>query len=108
MEKIVVEVQPDHLEKLARVRRPLDAVSELIWNALDADATQVDISIHTSELGAIDRITVVDDGCGLAPDFAKTAFKKLGGSSKRSTDRTPTRRASCTGKLARVDAERSR
>lgn len=35
-----VEVQSDFLEKITRAK-PVQAISELIWNSLDADATKV-------------------------------------------------------------------
>ena len=36
-----VQVESDHLKRLSAAR-PIPAVAELIWNALDADATRVD------------------------------------------------------------------
>lgn len=45
MKEIEVDVQPDYLQRLASVAgRPLTGVLELIWNALDADATRVVVS----------------------------------------------------------------
>ena len=37
-----VQVEHDHLRKLANAT-PVQAVAELVWNALDADATRVDV-----------------------------------------------------------------
>jgi hypothetical protein len=39
--RIPVEVRPDFIEKVARRTDPLGAVEELVWNSLDADATDV-------------------------------------------------------------------
>ncbi len=33
-----IQVQDDHLQRNAQVRKPILAVAELIWNAVDADA----------------------------------------------------------------------
>jgi hypothetical protein len=40
MQQIEVEVQPDFLDRLAS-GRPVQALAELIWNAFDAEATDV-------------------------------------------------------------------
>lgn len=59
-------------------------VIELIWNALDADASEVRISFDEGALGGIDEVRVGDDGTGMAPEFAVKVFKLLGGSWKAS------------------------
>ena len=33
-----VQVQDDHLERIAQTRKPILAIAELIWNAVNADA----------------------------------------------------------------------
>ena len=38
-----IQVQDDHLQRIAQVRKPILAVAELVWNALDADADRVDV-----------------------------------------------------------------
>ncbi|OPY85487.1 MAG: DNA mismatch repair protein [Syntrophorhabdus sp. PtaU1.Bin153] len=77
-----VEVQTDFLEKIARAK-PIQALTELIWNSLDADATNVNVTFDYYSLGGMSRIVIADNGTGIefakAPDF----FKKLGGSWKR-------------------------
>ena len=80
MKTVEVEVKRDHLELLSRGRKPILAVSELVWNGLDADADEVDISFDRNELFAIDSITVTDNGHGIHMDEAEEAFKNLGGS----------------------------
>jgi DNA mismatch repair protein MutL len=47
------------------VERPASAVKELVENALDAGATEVNIQI---EQGGLARILVADDGQGLSSD----------------------------------------
>ncbi|MGD1055649.1 MAG: ATP-binding protein, partial [Nitrososphaerales archaeon] len=85
MKTIEVTVKSDHLESLARVKKPIIAVAELIWNGLDADAKKVDVSFVENPLGGVESIVVRDDGLGLPYDQAETAFSNLGGSWKRST-----------------------
>ena len=47
-----VEVQPDFLERQSR-SKPIQAVAELIWNGLDADASRIDVRLEFGELGMI-------------------------------------------------------
>jgi len=56
-----VEVQSDYLEKITRAR-PAPALAELIWNALDADASRVSVTFHDNEMGGLDRIVIRDNG----------------------------------------------
>ncbi|MCR9981932.1 ATP-binding protein [Vibrio alginolyticus] len=85
--QIEVEVQGDHLDKVSKANA-LTAISELVWNAVDADATVVEIAIDDGELG-IDAIHVKDNGHGI--DFAKADmyFRGLGGSWKGSKGISP-------------------
>jgi len=56
------------------------ALREAVLNALDAEATRVDIDL--SRIGADREITVIDDGVGMSmPEFCEQ-FMSLGGSSK--------------------------
>lgn len=88
MKTVSVQVQGDHLETLTRTRAPVDAVAELIWNSLDADATQVRVALDSNPLGGLKALRVSDNGHGLAYDEAIAAFEKLGGSWKRSAGKT--------------------
>ena len=55
------------------VERPASVVKELVENAIDAHSTQIDITVEESGLK---RISVVDDGDGIADDQAEMAFKR--------------------------------
>lgn len=79
---IHVEAKADHLESLAR-GKPVNALAELIWNALDADADRVRIAVRDNDLGNPVSIEVVDNGLGIALNEAERAFGSLGGSWKR-------------------------
>lgn len=80
--QIYVQAQADHIESLFG-GTPLSAVEELVWNALDADATEVKVDLITNQLGAVDAIRISDDGTGIDVLRADSTFGSLGGSWKR-------------------------
>ena len=53
------------------VEKPASIVKELLDNALDAGATEINIDIIN---GGIDLIAIRDNGCGIEPDDVKKAF----------------------------------
>ncbi|MBK8265015.1 MAG: ATP-binding protein [Nannocystis sp.] len=61
-------------------RQPGSALRELISNAYDADATRVVIK---TDAPRFDRITVEDDGHGMAPEALAHLLLHIGGSAKR-------------------------
>lgn len=81
MENLHVELDKAHLASLAA--SPKTALTEIIWNAIDADATTVRCTVELGALAGVDRLTVSDDGTGIAPDNLKQTFGTLGHSSKR-------------------------
>jgi hypothetical protein len=101
MKQINLKVNQDHLERLTIARRPIDAISELIWNSLDADATEVDVTITENSLGGVAEVRVKDNGNGMTVDDAIKAFENLGGSPKLGRTRTPRFHRSLHGKKGR-------
>ncbi len=91
-----VEVQEDHLERLANAR-PIQAVAELIWNGADADATIIDVLVESNELG-MQSVVVQDNGHGIPHQDAPVLFKKLGGSWKAHGNRSKTESRMLHGK----------
>lgn len=77
-----VEVQPDYLEKITGAKPP-QALAELIWNALDADASLVSVRFGHNDLGRLSKIQISDDGTGIIFEKAPELFRRLGGSWKR-------------------------
>jgi hypothetical protein len=75
-----IEVEKDHLERLAG-GKPIPALAELIWNAVDADSHIVEVVIQRGEMAA-GYITVRDDGHGIPYRDAPELFGRLGGSWK--------------------------
>lgn len=83
---IQVEAQEDFIEKLA-VASPAQALAELIWNGLDAEATKVSIEVDHSDWG-LASIRVRDNGHGIPPQEAEELFMHLGGSWKRNANKS--------------------
>lgn len=86
-EEFQVEVQPDFIEKITRAH-PQKALSELVWNALDADAMNVRVSCERNDLDALSAVIIRDDGTGIPRAKVQEYFRHLGGSWKRAGART--------------------
>ncbi|MER5648494.1 ATP-binding protein [Streptosporangium sp. NPDC002524] len=89
MRTIHIEAKPDHLLRLARLKDPVGAVSEMIWNALDAEACNITVDIETNELGGIEYVSVSDDGHGMPNASCEKDFSGLGGSWKTKAKVSP-------------------
>jgi Histidine kinase-, DNA gyrase B-, and HSP90-like ATPase len=55
-----LKAQHDALQKIATTRDPVRALAEFVWNALDADATEVAVELNRNALGGIDAIRIRD------------------------------------------------
>jgi hypothetical protein len=83
-----VKVHNDHITKIT-CATPENAIAELIWNALDADATVVDVLFEKSQLNGVDAIIVKDNGVGFSMEQAYSFFESLGGSWKFLQGKSP-------------------
>ena len=78
---------PSHIANLIAagevVERPASVVKELLENAVDAGATKITVEIRD---GGMTFLRVTDDGCGMAPQDARTAFLRHATSKLRTAE----------------------
>ncbi|MEU6347607.1 ATP-binding protein [Streptomyces sp. NPDC046977] len=98
---VLLEAGDDLVRQLSHEREAVKAVLELVWNSLDADATKVDVAIVRSAMQGVDKVVVSDDGDGITPEKARTAFKQVGNSDKREGGTTERLKRPLHGKAGR-------
>ncbi len=83
----IIRVMPETLaNKIAAgevVQRPASAAKELIENALDAGADQVQVVLKSA---GRELVQVIDNGCGMGPEDAVACFQRHATSKVRSID----------------------
>lgn len=98
MTQIHLDAKPDHVLRLARQKDPLGAVAEMIWNALDAEATLVEVDVLANDIEGVDRVIVRDNGHGMPAASCGSYFGDLGGSWKATAKVSPTLRRPMHGR----------
>ncbi len=89
---IELGVERDHIESQTKATG-ITALSELIWNSLDADATEINIDFAPKGLGGYKYIRVKDNVLGLTYYKAQEVFSRVGGSEKKTKTASPGGRA---------------
>ncbi len=84
-QKYILKLTDDHVFSVSNIN-PIEGLIELIWNALDADARNITITL-TKELQNV-KITVADDGDGFSHSDALFRFVHLGKSEKKGQEFT--------------------
>lgn len=88
MQTLTIEVTQDHIDRLSKAKKPVLGVAELIWNSMDADATEIDVRLARNALDSIESIEVIDNGLGISLADAQEGFGHLGGSWKQYQQQT--------------------
>jgi hypothetical protein len=96
-ETIKVVAQKDFWQRLA-AGSPQRALSEIVSNSFDADATAVSISVGRNQLGTSTKITITDDGEGISYSAEKHLFSQLGNSWKMKAVRSHTKQRLLQGR----------
>lgn len=86
---LTLQAKHDYLQKVASTRDPVKALAEFVWNALDADATNVSVDLVRNALGGIESFLIRDNGTGISRKRAEHDFESLGESWKLHIARTP-------------------
>lgn len=81
-----VSATSDHLHRVSKSGIE-QAIAELIWNALDADANNIYINTTNNAFG-VNTITIKDDGTGITKAKAEIAFSYIGNSWKKNKNKT--------------------
>ncbi|MEU9283833.1 ATP-binding protein [Streptomyces sp. NPDC048275] len=101
MAKLRLTVGRGHVEELARLRHPVGAIEELIWNSLDADAEHVTVELERNDFGGVDRVAVIDDGTGIAAEQCSDYFEQIGTSWKKRAQTSAVKKRVLHGKNGR-------
>lgn len=99
MAELRLQASDDHVARIAHEGDPLRAVVELVWNAIDAEADIVTVTLKRSDMEAIDEVHVVDDGHGIASTEVETTFGRIGGSWKKLAQKSKNDKRSLHGQL---------
>ncbi len=76
-----VALTHDHMKRVSS-SKPVHALCELIWNSLDADATQIHVRFFKNALDSYDKIIVEDNGTGVSRKHIEGYLSYIGNSWK--------------------------
>lgn len=99
MSELVLVAADDLVARIAHERDAVRAVVELIWNAVDAEAEHVKVELQRNTADAIDAVHVNDDGHGISSDEVQSTFGQIGGSWKKSSEKSKNGHRHLHGKL---------
>lgn len=86
-----VQMTPEHFDRSIK-GSPKEAIKELIWNACDADAKNIEVKFEYGGFQGAEEVTgvfVSDDGHGIPYDSVSEYFGKYGRSQKSVSDKSP-------------------
>lgn len=88
---IDLEITQEHFERSIK-GSPREAIKELIWNACDADAKNIEVAFDYDGISGAEKVSdvyVKDDGHGIPFDCISEYFGKYGKSRKTYSEKSP-------------------
>src|SRR4051812_26304005 len=100
MAQLVLQASNDLVARLAREEDPVRAVVELTWNAIDAEASNVNVRLERDQTTeSLTTVLVEDDGHGISSDEVEATFGRIGESWKKHSRRSKTNKRRLHGSL---------
>ena len=84
--KGTAEITDEGVKKHFKSFEPSNAIFELVWNGLDANASAIKISTIFNEMDGLEAVEVLDNGEGIDLKNLKNSFRKFNESSKKNDD----------------------
>jgi hypothetical protein len=97
--ELVLRASDDHVASLAHESDPVRAVVELVWNAVDGEATTVSVELERDAMDAINVVRVIDNGHGISSNEVEATFGRIGGSWKQHSEKSKNSLRYLHGKL---------
>ena len=72
-----IQLQSQGIKRVLKRYKLYDAAAEYIWNSFDAQATKTEVIFERNVLGAIEKITVRDNGCGIDMEELPEKFRPI-------------------------------
>ena len=88
---ISVQMTPEHFDRSIK-GSPKEAIKELIWNACDADAKNIEVSFAYGGIEGSEHVSDIfirDDGHGIPYEYVEEYFGKYGCSQKSLSNKSP-------------------
>ncbi|WP_371599971.1 ATP-binding protein [Streptomyces sp. NBC_00564] len=101
METKLVRADRDTILGYVERASPVDVLAELIWNALDAEAMNIETTVAIGAMGVPEEIVVRDDGHGMPHDQVPDLLLTHGESWKRASGFSPNINRPMHGQLGR-------
>ena len=72
-----IQLQSQGIKRVLKRYKLYDAAAEYIWNSFDAQATKTEVIFERNVLGAIEKITVRDNGYGIDMEELPEKFRPI-------------------------------
>ena len=89
MPHLILQATADHIRRISGDSNPTQAIIELIWNSIDAEAGNIKVELgREPTLRSITEVVVTDTGHGITPEEVSTEFGRIGDSWKSQREST--------------------